>query len=73
MVEYLAPIFLISFSLAWSLYFILKTIRIRWVYRARTKMISEEYNEYEKLVSWDEMIRRWWVWDVEEFKNKQEL
>lgn len=47
-------------------------VRNSWVYRARTKILKgpdvhEALTTYDRLPSYNEMMRRFWIWRVEEF------
>jgi len=40
-------------------------LRNQWVYRNRMKLILTP--DYERLPTYNEMMRRWWVWDIKKF------
>jgi len=42
-----------------------------WVYRQRTKLLYKNENEYDKLIDYDLMIRKFWVWDVDKLKKEK--
>ncbi|PKB90925.1 hypothetical protein A8A01_03195 [Ewingella americana] len=44
--------------------------RNSWVYKQRMKVLHGEngFNEHQKLPSYDYMMRKFWVWDVNKFK-----
>jgi len=42
-------------------------IRNAWVYRVRTRLLHADMGRYDKLVSYEEMLRRFWIWDIERF------
>lgn len=51
-------------------------IRNNWVYRARIgelnnphRTLTENLREHDRLPSYDAMMLRCWVWDVEKFKQ----
>lgn len=41
--------------------------RNEWVYRERTRLIHSEYNRYEQLPTYRQMLWKFWVWDVGKF------
>lgn len=43
-------------------------VRVRWVFNMRINMIDEDYEAYKRLPTFDAMMRRFWVWDIEAFK-----
>jgi hypothetical protein len=64
-------------GIAWAQFML---YRNRWVYRERTRLISEYYlsRDYEpawrwdaNYLSYDEMMRRWWIWDVEKLRKSR--
>jgi hypothetical protein len=67
-----APIFFILIVVFLLIYYSLKVVRINWVYINRAIILDEDPNEYYKLPSYDYMCRRWWIWDIEEFKDIKE-
>lgn len=48
-------------------------VRNEWVYRQRIFVLRSEngLEEFKRLPSYDEMMGRFWVWDVEKFKSTQ--
>jgi hypothetical protein len=70
----ISPFILLSFLLSFFL------IRNQWVYQVRIKTIGNPdppwYMKnrsvtYEELLSYDEMMYKWWVWDVEKLRKKE--
>lgn len=55
--------------------------RNRWVYKARMRVLNDHgadleslgraLKEYHRLPDYNTMVWRWWVWDVEEFKDTE--
>lgn len=41
--------------------------RNQWVYRVRLEMLFGDFDRYQRLASYSEMMRRFWVWDVAAF------
>jgi len=72
-------IILIGFFISILLIFIWNLFsmeRIDWVHRERMKIlnnhkksIEERLKDYRNLVSFDEMIRKFWIWDIDKFKK----
>lgn len=46
-------------------------IRNDWVYRVRVDMICEDFDKFQTLPSYGEMIWMFWIWDVKKFLPKQ--
>lgn len=46
---------------------ILFAIRNEWVCRQRLKML--EAGEYNRLPSYDEIMDKWWVWDINKLRK----
>ena len=46
-------------------------IRNDWVYRVRIRMIDTDYELYKKMPSYDYMMHRFWVWDVNKFMPRE--
>lgn len=44
---------------------VLLFIRNEWVYRERRKLADTP--EFDRLPTYNEMLRRWWVWDIRKF------
>lgn len=42
-------------------------IRNEWVYRKRVKILREDSDKFYRLEDYDEMMYRFWIWDVEKF------
>lgn len=42
-------------------------IRNRWVFNARKKILYSDFTLYKKLPEYDEMMRRFWVWNIKDF------
>ncbi len=53
-----------AFALGLSI-FIMLLIRNEWVFRERRKLSRSP--DYERLPSYETMLRRWWVWDINKF------
>lgn len=53
-------------------------VRTTWVYRVRMRVLknpdrtsSERLDDYDLLPSYDAMVARFWIWDVEKFKDER--
>lgn len=42
-------------------------IRNNWVYKNRIKLIDDDWKAYQKLPSYDQMMLRFWVWNINKF------
>jgi len=42
-------------------------IRNNWVYKNRIKLIDDDWEAYKKLPSYDQMMFKFWVWDINKF------
>ena len=52
--------------------------RNSWVYKVRMSVLNNpslniglQLYEYNRLMSYKTMFWRWWVWDIEKFKEKR--
>ena len=45
--------------------------RNSWVCRVRVNMIYNDHDKYEELPSYDAMLWRFWIWDVNKFLPKK--
>jgi len=43
--------------------------RNEWVFKKRIAQLDISLEEYNKLVSYNEMMYEFWVWDIEKFKK----
>jgi len=59
---------LIAYGLV-TLIMIFGLYRIGWVYTQRIKLIDKD--ALDQYASYDTMLDRWWVWDIEQFRIKQ--
>lgn len=41
-----------------------------WVYIKRGQILDKDYNEFKKLISYDAMFWRFWIWDINKMKRK---
>lgn len=48
-------------------------IRNEWVERKRVELIHCDYSAYLKLVSYDTMMWKFWVWDVYKFVGEDDV
>lgn len=55
-------------GIAWSSFML---FRNKWVFKARTEILKRGFEAYETLPSYEFMLSRWWIWDVEKFMNKE--
>lgn len=49
-------------------------IRNQWVFNGRMKILNRQpqgsgLDEFKTLISYDEMMRKWWIWDIEKLKK----
>jgi hypothetical protein len=45
--------------------------RNHWVYNKRMDLLHSNYAEYLKLLSYDKMLYKFWVWDIKKLKRKE--
>ncbi len=49
-------------------------VRNNWVYTHRTKILNMgdmgDMTEYDNLLSYKEMMNKFWVWDIEKLKRR---
>lgn len=45
-------------------------IRNEWVYKVRVDMIWNDFETFETLPSYVDMVLRFWIWDVSKFLPK---
>jgi len=50
-------------------WFVFMEYRNEWVYKQRVMIIENDSDEIEKYISYDEMMRRFCIWDVEKLKK----
>lgn len=57
---------------------ILMLVRNAWVYHVRGKILfepgktmGEQLERYDRLPSYDTMMRRFWIWDVRKFEEPE--
>ena len=43
--------------------------RNSWVYSKRTDILFNNFQEYEKLWSYDKMLNHFWIWDIDKMKK----
>lgn len=43
--------------------------RSNWVFSQRAKILNRNLKEYETLVDFNTMMRKFWIWDIEKFKT----
>ena len=41
--------------------------RNRWVLRSRINLLYTDYEKYLMLPSYDEMVLKFWIWDIDKF------
>lgn len=41
-----------------------------WVLEVRSKLLASDINEYKKLVSYNQMYWKVWIWDINKFKKE---
>ncbi|WP_208952278.1 hypothetical protein [Rahnella sp. ChDrAdgB13] len=60
----------IAIPVAGILYCFFVLHRNEWVYKQRMKVLFGEngFKEFQKLPSYDAMMRKFWIWDVNKFK-----
>lgn len=42
-------------------------IRNVWVYKNRIKLLRDDYETYQKLPSYHQMMFKFWVWNINKF------
>ncbi len=42
-------------------------MRNNWVYSVRVRMIHEDFEKFKRLPSYDHMMSRFWIWNVNKF------
>ena len=66
----------ISICFLGALFSLLMLFRNNWVYNKRTEILNRQTNlsdlnnEYDRLPSYDQMMWRFWIWDIEKFIKK---
>jgi hypothetical protein len=48
----------------------LMMIRNLWVYKIRMRLIDEDFELYRSLPSYDAMLIKFWIWDVNHFVRR---
>ena len=67
------PLALVTFLVVALFAAWLGTVRNDWVYRQRTRILKESvwtgtgHDPYDRLASYEEMVRRFWIWDASKF------
>jgi hypothetical protein len=41
-----------------------------WVYEVRMKLLCTDNQAYDNLISYEEMMEKWWIWDVKKLTKK---
>ena len=49
---------------------LLSFYRNNWVYSVRDKLLVNDIEEFEKLVSYNQMYWKVWIWDINKFKKE---
>jgi hypothetical protein len=42
-----------------------------WVYNQRIKLIHTSFDTYDDYLSYNEMMHKFWVWDIEKLKKNK--
>lgn len=45
-------------------------IRNNWVYNQRMFIINYRFSEYDDFLSYDEMMDKFWIWDIAKLKKE---
>lgn len=61
---------ILFFSFFVGVFAIYILFRNEWVYNCRTFLLHSNYDTYKKLPSYDKMVLKFWVWDVNKFLIK---
>ena len=63
--------FIAVISMLWFVIVVpLLLFRNSWVLRKRLDLLNRDINEYKKLSSYDSMVYKIWIWDINRFKIK---
>lgn len=67
-------IILTALTVVFTCYIIYMGIRNVWVFKQRTSLIEKDFSKYSKLCSYDQMMKKFWIWDIDSFidKNKED-
>lgn len=57
-------------SLIGLLYCMFMVKRNTWVYNERSRILDENPVEYEKLVNYHTMMKKFWIWDINKFRER---
>ena len=57
-------ILLLIIAFIMSIILFVMTIRNNWVFKVRMKLLDSCREDYDKLMSYDQMMFRFWVWNV---------
>lgn len=49
---------------------LLSMYRNYWVFENRNKLLTSDINEFKKLVSYNQMYWKVWIWDINKFKKE---
>lgn len=49
---------------------LLSMYRNYWVFENRNKLLMSDINEFKKLVSYNQMYWKVWIWDINKFKKE---
>jgi hypothetical protein len=47
-------------------------MRNEWVFKKRIEIIKNSFDEYDNYISYNEMVTKWWIWDIEKMRNVRE-
>ena len=61
-------VILITFLIVTAISFLF-AYRNEWVYARRVEALDKGLKEYDKLLSYDEMLNLWWIWEIEKLKK----
>jgi hypothetical protein len=46
--------------------------RNEWVYKKRTEIIDNHFHEYFNYISYNDMVLKFWIWDIEKMRKVRE-
>jgi hypothetical protein len=57
----------IKFNICLMILGVFFLFRNSWVYRQRSKLLDSDRDKYYQLPPYDDMVIRFWIWDVNKF------
>lgn len=62
--------YLLFFVVVLQFLVLLSFYRNNWVYSVRDKLLVNDIEEFKKLVSYNQMYWKVWIWDINKFKKE---